>query len=90
MDVLAHYECPNGHPVRAEKSIPCQRCNAHVIYEPIAVGLELRRQLQGAVERIKGLRLAVNPKDPDEREAAYARGYLAAVTDALETIVGGQ
>jgi hypothetical protein len=45
---------------------------------------------RGAVERIKGLRLAVNPKDPDEREAAYARGYLAAVADALETIVGGQ
>jgi hypothetical protein len=45
---------------------------------------------QGAVDRIKALRGNVDPTSGDEREAAYARGYLAGVTDALDRIVGGQ
>jgi hypothetical protein len=45
---------------------------------------------RGAVDRIKALKDRVRPDDPDEREAAYGRGYQAAVTDALETLVGGQ
>jgi hypothetical protein len=45
---------------------------------------------EGAVDRIKALRDRVRPDDPDPREAAYARGYRAAVTDALESLVGGQ
>lgn len=48
-----------------------------------------RRRHQGAVEAIKALRDRVNPDDPDVREATYARGYRAAVTDALESLVRG-
>jgi hypothetical protein len=49
----------------------------------------LLEQLQGAVDRIKTLRGNVDPVSGDDRESAYARGYLAAVTDALERL-GGQ
>ena len=50
----------------------------------------LTEQHQGAVESIKALRGNVDPADADEREAAYAHGYLAGVTDALERLAGGQ
>jgi hypothetical protein len=47
-------------------------------------------QLEGAVDRIKALSDRVRPDDPDAREAAYGRGYQAAVRDALEALAGGQ
>lgn len=39
------------------------------------------------VEEIKALTTRVRPDDPDAREAAYASGYQAAVTDVLEFLV---
>jgi hypothetical protein len=55
----------------------------------VAVRVVPAGQLQGAVDRIKTLRGNVDPASGDDRESAYARGYLAAVTDALERL-GGQ
>jgi hypothetical protein len=75
----------DGEPFDVLTTPPTVQAEGHRLIEVVPAD-----RLRGAVERIKGLRLAVNPKDPDEREAAYARGYLAAVSDALETIVGGQ
>lgn len=45
---------------------------------------------QGAVETVKALRDRVRPDATDAREAAYGRGYQAAVADALEVLVRGR
>lgn len=45
-------------------------------------GVEAIKALRGRVERMK--------VHPDPRESAYAHGYQAAVTDALEALTGGR
>lgn len=60
------------------------------MYEAMRERDEAREQLRGAVEKIKALRGAANPGHLDPRDAAYSRGYLAAIADALEVLVGGR
>jgi hypothetical protein len=44
------YVCPNGHPMPDVVTLPCtdDECDAQVVYEPTAHGLELWRALRRA------------------------------------------
>jgi hypothetical protein len=54
---LMAYECPNGHPVELVEMLPCNAkdCMALIAYEPVAHGMALDRQLQGAVAALRAL-----------------------------------
>lgn len=93
MTVIERGECPEhgavlGFVSPEDRKAWCPSCEAYIVAEIFKyVPAE---QLQGAVDRIKALRSNVDPASDDEREAAYARGYLAGVTDALERLIGGE
>jgi len=81
------FTCPNGHPARAEKLVPCQRCRAYVLYEPAAVALELRRQLISAVivddAALDRLAQLIYEQDESVRTHEDARGLAEAYVEAL-------
>lgn len=43
------YVCPNGHPFQGVYAVTCDQCNAKIVVEPVARGLDLHERLNRAL-----------------------------------------